>query len=76
MKNADMTSYGKLIAGLIAAWFLFALSASALYWFRNNANRFGLAVAAAALAPIVVFAVWFAASEKFRQFTLSLNPQV
>ncbi len=76
MKNADMTSYGKLTAGLIAAWFLFALSASALYWFRNNANRFGLAVAAAALAPIVVFAVWFAASEKFRQFTLSLNPQI
>ena len=76
MKNANMTSYGKLTAGLIAAWFLFALSASALYWFRNDANRFGLAVAAAALAPIVVFAVWFAASEKFRQFTLSLNPQI
>ena len=76
MKNANMTSYGKLTASLIAAWFLFALSASALYWFRNDANRFGLAVAAAALAPIVVFAVWFAASEKFRQFTLSLNPQI
>lgn len=76
MKNANMTSYGKLTAGLIAAWFLFALSASAQYWFRNDANRFGLAVAAAALAPIVVFVVWFAASEKFRQFTLSLNPQI
>ena len=76
MKNANMTSCGKLTAGLIAAWFLFALSASALHWFRNDANRFGLAVAAAALAPIVVFVVWFAASEKFRQFTLSLNPQI
>ena len=26
--------------------------------------------------PIVVFALWFAASEKFRQFALSLNPQI
>jgi hypothetical protein len=76
MKNPNMPSYGKLTATLIAVWFLFALSASALYWFRNDGNRFGLAVAAAAVAPIVVFAVCFAASEKFRQFTLSLNPQI
>ncbi|MGZ4731116.1 MAG: hypothetical protein ACXVZH_03130, partial [Terriglobales bacterium] len=76
MKNPNMPSYGKLTATLIAVWFLFALSASALYWFRNDGNRFGLAVAAAAVTPIVVFAVWFAASEKFRQFTLSLNPQI
>jgi hypothetical protein len=52
------------------------LSASALYWFRNDANRVGLAVAFAAVTPILVFVVWFAASEKFRQFALSLNPQV
>ena len=76
MKNVATTSYGKLTAGLIAAWFLFALSASALHWFRNDANRVGLAVAFAAVVPILVFALWFAASEKFRQFTLSLNPQL
>jgi hypothetical protein len=33
-------------------------------------------VAFAAVVPILVFALWFAASEKFRQFTLSLNPQL
>jgi hypothetical protein len=76
MNNPATKRYGKLTAGLIAAWFVFALSASALYWFRNDANRVGLAVAFAAVTPILVFAVWFAASEKFRQFTLSLNPQV
>jgi hypothetical protein len=76
MKNVATTGYGKLTAGLIAAWFLFALSASALHWFRNDANRVGLAVAFAAVVPILVFALWFAASEKFRQFTLSLNPQL
>ena len=76
MKNVATTGYGKLTAGVIAAWFLFALSASALHWFRNDANRVGLAVAFAAVVPILVFALWFAASEKFRQFTLSLNPQL
>jgi len=67
--------YGKLTPGLIAGWFLFALSASALHVFENESNRVGLAVALAALTPIVVFSLWFAASEKFRQFALSLNPR-
>src|SRR2546427_7001749 len=31
---------------------------------------FGLAVAIAALTPIVVFSLWFAASESFRSFAL------
>ena len=71
-----MKNYGKFAAGLIAAWFLFTLSASALDGFKNDANRVGLAVAVAAVAPILVFALWFASSEKFRQFALSLNPQL
>jgi hypothetical protein len=70
-----MKNYGKLTAVIIAAWFIFALSASALHLFKNDANRVGLAVAFAALLPIVAFSVWFAASEKFRGFALSLNPQ-
>jgi hypothetical protein len=53
-----MKNYGKFTAGLIAAWFVFALSASALEWFKNGANRFGIAVAVAATVPIVVFAMW------------------
>jgi hypothetical protein len=71
-----MKNYGKFTAGLIAAWFVFALSASALEWFKNGANRLGIGVAVAATVPIVVFALWFAASKTFRQFTLSLNPQL
>jgi hypothetical protein len=61
---------------LIALWFVSVLSASALHLFENNANRIGVAVAIAAVAPLIVFALWVAASEKFRQFALSLNPQV
>jgi len=76
MKNLAVTCYGKLSAGLIAAWFVFALSTSALHVFKNDANRIGLAVAVAAVTPILVFALWFAASKNFRQFTLSLNPQI
>jgi hypothetical protein len=71
-----MKNYRKLTTGLIAAWFLFALAASALQWFRNDANRIGIAVAFAATTPILLFALWFATSDKFRQFALSLNPQI
>jgi hypothetical protein len=76
MKTLDMKSYGRLITGLIAAWFVFALSASALFWFKNDANRIGIAVAVAAAAPILIFAVWFGVSENFRKFALSLDPQI
>jgi hypothetical protein len=71
-----MKNYGKLAAMLIAIWFVFAFSASALHLFTNNSNRVGVAVGFAALTPVVVFSLWFAASEKFRQFSLSLNPQI
>lgn len=71
-----MKTYGKFTTGLIAVWFTFALSASALGLFANNDNRFGLAVAFAALTPLVVFSLWFAASPKFRQFLFSLNPRL
>jgi hypothetical protein len=71
-----MKNYGKLTTGIIVGWFIFALSASALHLFKNDSNRIGLAVAIAALAPIVVFSLWVAASETFRQFALSLNPKI
>lgn len=70
-----MKNYGKLTAGLIAGWFIFSLSASALHLFKNDSNRIGLAVGLAALIPMVIFSLWFAASGKFRQFALSLNPR-
>lgn len=68
-----MKNYGKLTTGIIVGWFIFVLSASALHLFKNDANRVGVEVAIAALTPIVVFSLWFAVSEKFRQFALSLN---
>jgi hypothetical protein len=71
-----MKNYAKFTIGLVIVWFVFALSASALHLFQNNANRIGLAVAIAAVTPIVVFSLWFAASDSFRRFALSLNPKL
>ncbi|MCU1268737.1 MAG: hypothetical protein JWN74_31 [Acidobacteriaceae bacterium] len=71
-----MKSYGKLVGGLIAAWFVLAFSASAMHAFETGSQRVGLAVAVAALTPIIVFSVWFATSEQFRQFALSVNPRI
>jgi hypothetical protein len=68
-----MKNYGKFVTGLIAVWFIAALCASALQLFRNDANRIGVAVAIAAATPILVFALWIAASKGFRQFVLSLD---
>lgn len=71
----NMKVYGKFTVGLIAIWFVFALSASAMHLFQNAANGFGAAVGAAALAPLIVFSLWYAVSANFRRFALSLNPR-
>jgi hypothetical protein len=70
-----MTRYPKLTAGLVGGWFVFSLIASALHLYRSGADDPPLALGAAALTPIIVFLVWFAASSGFRQFTMSLNPR-
>jgi len=72
MNNA---SYGKLTCGLIAAWFIFALAASALHIFKTDPNLPPLALGLAVLTPIVVFLFWYATSAGFRQFALSLDPR-
>jgi hypothetical protein len=69
-----MKSYRYLITALILSWFTAALVISALGGFTNATNRLGLSVAAAALAPLVIFAVWFSASRGLREYTLSLSP--
>src|SRR5207253_4291248 len=66
------TRYGRLTAGLIAAWFVFALSASALHLFQTD--QLPLTLGLAVLTPIVAFLLWFATSAGFRQFAMSLNP--
>jgi hypothetical protein len=68
-----MKAYAKFTAGLMVACFAFALIGGALGLFQNQANRFGAAVGTAAGVPLVVFAVWFAASDSFRKFALGLN---
>jgi hypothetical protein len=69
-----MTNYRKITAVLIGAWFVAALTASALHLFRADSSRPPLPLALAGLIPIVAFSLWFARSESFRQFALSLNP--
>jgi hypothetical protein len=71
-----MTTYGKLTTGLIAAWFLFSLTASAFYVFRTGPNDPPLPLGLAAVLPIVLFALWFSLSPGFRRFAMSLNPRV
>jgi hypothetical protein len=73
MNNA---SYGRLAGGLVAAWFIFALSASALHLFKTDPDVPPLAMGLAVLIPLVVFLLWFATSAGFREFALSLNPGV
>ena len=68
-----MKGYSKLTLALVAGWFLFALSAGATHLFKNDANRFGVGVALAALFPLLIFGAWFAVSKRFRDFTLSLD---
>jgi hypothetical protein len=71
-----MTKYGNITAGLLAVWFVTVFSASAAHLFENGSAQFGLSIAVAALAPMIVFLLWFAASEGFRNFALSLNPKI
>jgi hypothetical protein len=69
------TSYGRLTAGLIAAWFVFAVSASALHLFKTDPKLPPIAVGLSVVIPMVAFVLWFATSAGFRQFALSLNPR-
>ena len=68
--------YGRLTGVLIAAWFIFAASASALHLFRTDPDVPPLAMGMAVLIPLVVFLLRFRTSAGFREFALSLNPGV
>jgi hypothetical protein len=67
--------YGKLAVGIIAAWFVFALSASAAHIFNQNAAAPPIALGLAVLIPIMAFWIWFRTSAGFREFVLSLDPR-
>jgi hypothetical protein len=71
-----MTNFAKLTSWLIAAWLVLTLSASALHIYVNSPNNPPLSLGIAAVAPFALFLLWFAASKRFRQFALSLNPRI
>jgi hypothetical protein len=73
MKNAD---YGKLLGGIVAVWFAFSLIASEFHLFKTTPDQPPILLGLGALVPVALFLVWFATSEKFRSFTMSLNPRV
>jgi hypothetical protein len=70
-----MKNYGKIVASLIAVWFLVVLAASALGVFKGNPSRPPIALGLAVLIPVAAFALWFRASAPFRRFTLALDPR-
>ena len=71
-----MKNYAKLTSWLIGAWFVLILATSALHLLSAAPGQPPLAFGLAAIMPIVVFLVWFAASPAFRRFALSLSPRV
>ncbi len=73
MKNA---LYGKLLGGIVAAWFTFALIASAFHLFEASPAKPPLPLGLGAGIPVIAFVLWFAASESFRSFVMSLSPRV
>ena len=76
MKDLNNSRYGKLIAVLVALWFAVSISASALLAFKADFNSLSLTLLIAALVPIALFLLWFAASPSFRQFALSLDARI
>lgn len=66
-------TYGKLSVGLIGAWSVASLTASALGVFQSDPARPPLAVGLAAATPVLAFLAWFAASDGFRRFLYSLD---
>jgi hypothetical protein len=71
-----MSRYAKLTAGLLGLWFVFSLAAGARHLYDNGPNQPPLNLGLAVLTPMILFAVWFAGSSAFREFTLALNPRV
>ncbi|HTV14609.1 MAG TPA: hypothetical protein VME68_07835 [Acidobacteriaceae bacterium] len=70
-----MAGYSKFTRALIAAWFVFALTASALHLYQSAPNRPPLPLGLGVMAPVLIFLVWYGMSQSFREFVLSINPR-
>src|ERR1700751_1679104 len=73
MSNKD---YGRLAIGIIAVWFVFSIWASAAHVFKQSSAAPPIALGLSVAVPLLAFWVWFKASAGFREFALSLDPQV
>jgi hypothetical protein len=73
MSNKD---YGRLAIGIIAVWFVFSIWASAAHVFKQSSAAPPIALGLSVAIPLLAFWVWFKASVGFREFALSLDPQV
>jgi hypothetical protein len=70
-----MSRYGKLMAGLVGVWLVWSVAASALHFYKAGPDGYPLRVGLAAIIPIALFLVSFFRSQRFREFTLALNPR-
>lgn len=71
-----MAGYAKWTRVLIAAWFVFSLAGSALHLYANAPGQPPLPLGLAVAVPIAAFLVWYGASPRFREFTLSRSPRL
>lgn len=65
-----------LTGGVVAAWFTFSLIASRLTWFQTDLNAPPLPLLLSVVIPTAVFAALYWSSSSFRDFVLSLNPEM
>src|SRR5437868_10931362 len=74
-RRLKMTRYAKLTAGLLGAWFVFSLSASALHLFVGKPDQPPIALLLAFVGPLAIFLTWYRSSDSFRSYVLGLNPK-
>lgn len=70
------TNYGRLTTGLIAAWFVISLGASALHLLQRPPGQPPIPLLLAVVTPIAVFSIWYLRSKAFRDYVLSLDPRL
>ena len=73
--NYGKTNFRRLVAWLIAAWFLFAITASSFHLYQTAPGQPPIPLLLGVLVPISVFAIWHLRSKSFREFVLSLDPR-
>ena len=72
----NASHYSKLTSWLISAWFLLALSASALHLLNTPSTVPPIPLGIAAVLPLFLFGAWYALSPSFREFCLGLDRSV